>query len=87
MGAPKFSELPDLQDQFSPLAGIVATNLNFVKEVTALMDERAKLERDYARNLLGIVVKAQHKAQQMSEFLVAGEAPSKHVREGASREQ
>lgn len=86
MGGIKFSEVAELQDQFTPLAGIVGTNLSFVREVTALMDERAKLEREYAKNLQAIVVKAQSKAQQMSEFLVAGEAPSKHVREGAGRE-
>lgn len=87
MGGLKFSEVAELQDQLNPLAGVVQTNLNFVKEVTTLMDERAKLEREYAKGLQALVIKTQSKAQQMSEFLVAGEAPSKHVREGAGREQ
>ena len=87
MGGLKFSELPDIQDQFNPLSALVQTNLTFVKEVMALMDERAKLEASYAKSLHALVLKAQGKAQQMSELLVAGEAPSKHVREGASREQ
>jgi hypothetical protein len=87
MGGLRFSDVKELQDQFSPLANLVATNLGFVREVQALMEARAALEREYAQKLQGLVIKAQQKALQTSELLVAGEAPSKHVREGAGREQ
>lgn len=80
-----FSE--ELQDQFNPLASIISTNLGFISDVRSFYAERVNLEREYATKLQALVAKSQARANAVSESLVAGEAPSKVVREGAGRNQ
>ena len=77
----------ELQDAFNSLAGIVGTNLSFIGEVRSFYAERVGLEREYAKGLAALASKAKQRSSGMSELLVAGEAPSKAVLEGAGRDQ
>lgn len=77
----------ELQDAFLPLASVVGTHLNFIGEVRSFYAERVTLEREYAKGLASLVAKSQQKVSGMAEQLIAGEAPSKIVKEGASRDQ
>lgn len=77
----------ELQDQLLPLSGTINTNLSFIGDIRSFYQARVELEREYAKGLTALVGKAQSKHVQITDMLVAGEAPSKQVREGAGRNQ
>jgi hypothetical protein len=81
----KFSE--EIQDQASTVSKVIGTQLDYLSDVQSFYAARVQLEREYAKGLVNLAQKAQVKAAQVSELLVAGEAPSKVVREGAGRQQ
>ena len=77
----------ELQDAFNPLASVVASHLSFIGDVRSFYAERVNLEREYAKGLAALVAKSGQKTNAMAEQLVAGDAPSKMVGEGAGRDQ
>ena len=81
----KLSE--EIQDQASTGSKLIGTQLDYLGDVQSFYAHRVNLEREYAKGLANLAQKAQQKAAQVSELLVAGEAPSKTVREGAGRQQ
>jgi len=76
-----------LQDQATTLSNVIGTNLAFIADVRTFYAERVALEREYAKGLQALALKAQNKAFNMTPQLVAGDAPSKQVSEGAGRDQ
>lgn len=81
----KFSD--EIQDQASTVSKLIGTQLDYLSDVQSFYAHRVNLEREYAKGLANLSQKAQQKAAQVAELLVAGEAPSKVVREGADRQQ
>lgn len=77
----------EIQDQALTVSKLIGTQLDYLSDVQSFYAHRVSLEREYAKGLSNLAQKAQQKAAQVSELLVAGEAPSKTVREGAGRQQ
>lgn len=77
----------ELDDQATTISKLIGTQLDYLGDVQSFYAQRVSLEREYAKGLSNLAQKAQQKAAQVEEALVAGEAPSKIVREGAGRQQ